>query len=195
MSPSPANKVDAVPPQGQRLRVYLAGFDVFRPDAVAHGRKLAALCADAGFEGLYPLDNTLPEHLGHGERAAWIYAANLDLIRRADLVMANIDDFRGPGEPDSGTAFEIGFAVALGKGVWGYTTDTGTLIDRVPATPSPDGPLCERGFLVEDFGLSKNLMIACSTRIVNGGPAECIAQMRDAYAGSTPPSTIPAATS
>lgn len=31
-------------------RVYLAGFDVFLPDAVAHGERLKALAAAHGFE-------------------------------------------------------------------------------------------------------------------------------------------------
>ncbi|MFM0085191.1 nucleoside 2-deoxyribosyltransferase [Paraburkholderia sediminicola] len=34
--------------------------------------------------------------------------------------MANVADFRGTGEPDCGTAFETGFAPALGKDIWGY---------------------------------------------------------------------------
>ncbi|KPW90352.1 hypothetical protein ALP58_200137 [Pseudomonas savastanoi] len=37
--------------------VYLAGFDVFRPDAVEYGRYLKALCSAHGLEGLYPFDN------------------------------------------------------------------------------------------------------------------------------------------
>lgn len=173
--------------RAQRRRVYLAGQDVFRPDAVAHGSKLAALCAEAGFDGLYPLDNAAPDHLSGPDLARWIYEANIDLIRSADIVIANVDDFRGPGEPDSGTAFEIGFAVALGKDVWGYTTDTGTLADRVPATPSPAGPLCARGFLIEDFGLAKNLMISCSVRLVKGGPDSCIAEVGKAYQSTPSP--------
>lgn len=34
--------------------VYLAGFDVFRPDAAAQGQSMKALCARYGLEGLYP---------------------------------------------------------------------------------------------------------------------------------------------
>ena len=77
-----------------------------------------------------------------------------------------VTDFRGPGEPDSGTAFEIGFAVAAGKPVWADTTDRGELRERVSSSLTDNGRLCEKGFLVEDFGLPKNLMIACSTRMV-----------------------------
>ncbi|MCT0975824.1 nucleoside 2-deoxyribosyltransferase, partial [Pseudomonas aeruginosa] len=55
-------------------KLYLAGPDVFRADAVAHGEALKALCARYGFEGLYPLDNALPKQLAEPrEQAAWIY--------------------------------------------------------------------------------------------------------------------------
>jgi nucleoside 2-deoxyribosyltransferase len=164
-------------PLPRRPRVYLAGFEVFRLDALEYGKRLCAACAEYGFEGVYPLDNAAPGDLDGPRKAAWIYHANIEAIRGADIVMANVDDFRGPGEPDSGTAFEIGFAAALGKEVWAYTTDAGALIDRVPSQPGPQGRECARGFLVEDFGLPKNLMIACSARIVNGDARACLAAM------------------
>jgi nucleoside deoxyribosyltransferase len=53
--------------------------------------------------------------------------------------MANLADFRGAGEPDSGTAFEIGFATALGKPVFAYTSDVAPLIERVPQQPNARG--------------------------------------------------------
>jgi nucleoside 2-deoxyribosyltransferase len=171
-------------PLSRAARVYLAGFDVFRRDAREHGERLRAACAEFGFEGIYPLDKEAPADLEGPRKAAWIYRANIDAIRSADIVMANIDDFRGPGEPDSGTAFEIGFATALGKEVWAYTTDEGTLIERVPSNPGAAGRECERGFLIEDFGLSKNLMIACAARIVNGDARACLAAMAHGRAGA-----------
>lgn len=165
--------------------VYLAGPDVFRPDAMAHGQALKALCAQHGFTGLFPLDHQLPAGLAGEAAARWIYQANAALIRRADLVMANLDDFRGPGEPDSGTAFEVGFAVALGKPVWAYTGDRGTIVERATAGHDAQGrPLDARGFHVEDFGLGKNLMLACSVQWVQGGPAQCLEAMAMAAAGA-----------
>jgi nucleoside 2-deoxyribosyltransferase len=171
----------------RRKRVYLAGFEVFRPDAAAYGESLKALCHAFGFEGIYPLDAAAPDTIDARDRARWIYRANIDAIGRADLVMANVTDFRGPGEPDSGTAFEIGFAVAAGKPVWAYTTDRGELRDRIPSSLTDNGRLCEKGFLVEDFGLPKNLMIACSTRMVHGGAQACLAEMAAAYLSETTP--------
>ncbi|CAG4900242.1 nucleoside 2-deoxyribosyltransferase [Paraburkholderia gardini] len=170
-----------------RRRIYLAGFDVFRTNAVEYGRYLADLCASFGVDGIYPLDASVPNGMSPSDRAARIYRSNIEAIRACDIVMANVDDFRGPGEADSGTAFEIGFAAALQKDVWAYTTNEGTVLDRVPSRLTSHGEVCERGFLVEDFGLSKNLMIACSARIVTGDVGACLTEIATKYGmGSTP---------
>lgn len=161
--------------------IYLAGFDVFRKDALAWGEHLKALCARHGFEGLYPLDKAAPQGLSGPDTAQWIYEANVALIRRADIVMANLDDFRGPGEPDSGTAFEVGFAVALQKPVWGYAADARALIERVRNSTDDDGEARDaRGYVVENFGLPINLMLACSVRLVHGDAEACLAAMAEA---------------
>lgn len=160
-------------------RVYLAGFDVFLPDAVAHGERLKALAAAHGFEGLYPLDNTAPAGLSGVALAQWIYQANVAMIQRADLVMANLNTFRG-AEPDSGTAFEVGYAIALGKPVWGYTSQAGSVREQVAVGVAADDAaraVDARGFTVEDFGLNLNLMLACSARIVVGDATDCLARM------------------
>ena len=92
------------PSSGARPGVYLAGFDVFLPDAAAHGERLKALAARHGFDGLFPLDNQTPPGLAGGAGAV-IYRANVAMIQRADLV-GQPESFRG-AEPDSGTAFEV----------------------------------------------------------------------------------------
>jgi len=164
-------------PLPRRLRVYLAGFDVFRRDALEHGARLVAACAEFGLEGVYPLDKQAPADLDGPRKAAWIYRANIESIRTSDIVMANVNDFRGPGEPDSGTAFETGYAAALGKEIWAYASDTRALIERVPSLPDAQGRVCERGYLVEDFGLPVNLMIACAARLVQGDARACLEAM------------------
>lgn len=161
-------------------KIYLAGPDVFRPDALAWGLSLKALCREFGFEGLFPLDNEAPAGLAGPALADWIYAANLVLIRQCDLVMANLEPFRGY-EPDSGTAFEVGFAAALGRPVWGYHAPMGTLRDQVPQQRRADGlELDADGQLVEDFGLSRNLMLACAATIVEGDARACLAAIAHA---------------
>ncbi len=172
-SPLPIERAASEP------RIYLAGFDVFRRDAKEHGEHLKQLCRDRRFVGLYPLDGQVPSSLQRQDAARWIYAANIELIRSADIVMANLDDFRGSGEPDSGTAFEVGFAAALGKPIWAYRSNEGTLVQRVEAAATGGkGAYCAGGYLIEDFGLSVNLMLACSTQLVVGGPAACLDAIR-----------------
>jgi nucleoside deoxyribosyltransferase len=165
-------------------QVYLAGFDVFRADAAAHGEHLKALCAERGLAGLYPSDGAAPAGLSAQDTAQWICNKNLDSIRAADVVMANLNDFRGDGEPDAGTAFEVGFAVALGKPVWGYRADKLPLVVRAAVGMKDDAAVCSRGFVVEDFGLPLNLMLACTVQLVVGDAATCLDAIRNALTHS-----------
>jgi nucleoside 2-deoxyribosyltransferase len=157
-------------------RIYLAGFDVFRPDAIAQGERLKSLCAGSGHLGLYPLDNQLPAGLHGAAAARWIFDANVALIRQADVVLANLNNFRGH-EPDSGTAFEVGYAVALGKPVWAYLDDDRPLIDQLGA------PVDAQGCAVEDFGLPRNLMLASSVAWVRGDAGAALAALDKALRG------------
>ncbi len=57
------------------LTVYLAGPEVFLPDAIELGERKKRLCRAYGFEGLYPLDNEITP--ASGERIdRLIYRAN-----------------------------------------------------------------------------------------------------------------------
>ncbi|CAM3995005.1 nucleoside 2-deoxyribosyltransferase [Bordetella tumulicola] len=158
--------------------LYLAGFDVFRADSLAHGEWLKQQCRDYGFEGLYPLDNEPPADLSGRALAQWIYEANIALIRQADAVMANLNAFRG-AEPDSGTVFEVGYAVALNKPVWAYVSEADSLVQRFAVTQreDPQRYVDAEGYTVEDFGLNLNLMLACSVKVVVGDAAQCLVRM------------------
>ncbi|PWR22436.1 nucleoside 2-deoxyribosyltransferase [Zavarzinia compransoris] len=154
--------------------IYLAGPEVFHAEAIALGRAKQALCAALGFEGLYPLDGEVPAgDLPAPDLGRAIYRANVGLIRRADAVIANLTPFRGPGA-DAGTVFEVGFALGLGKPVFGYRNVGDGYLDRVRTwngVPlSRDGagrPLDRDGLLVEDFGFGDNLMIDAA--LIEGG--------------------------
>ncbi len=145
-----------------QLKIYIAGFDVFCEKAAETGKELKGLCAKYGFEGLYPLDNEC-------DNARDIFKGNLELINRADIICANLNNFRGE-EPDSGTAFEIGYGFAKGKMLFAYRDDVRTLRERL-------GEKDENGFLVEDFNLSVNLMLGCCCTLVKGGFEDCLKQI------------------
>ena len=144
-------------------RIYLAGPGVFRPDCKAWGERLKAACAETGFEGLYPLDGELPAHLQDvSERRKWIFANNCALIQRSDIIFADLRAFRSSSEPDSGTAFEVGFAHALGKPVWLWLPDclaSSEIIQRVPCIKDGNHWLDRAGLIVENFGAPINLML------------------------------------
>lgn len=153
------------------MKLYLAGPDVFRPDALAWAATARQLLAAHGHQALVPLDN-------EATTAGEIYRANLDLIRAADGVLANLNPFRG-AEPDSGTCFEVGFAIALGKPVVAYLDDLRPQVAKLAALC---GPLSERegrvfdaqGLAVENFGLPFNLMLGESCSVVGGGLPEAL---------------------
>ncbi len=162
-------------------QIYLAGFDVFRQDAIAHGQHLQQLCAEYGFKGLYPLDNAAPSNLRGELLAQWIYQANIALIEQADAVIANLNPFRGH-EPDSGTVFEVGYAIARRKVVAVYTEQQEQLICQIPNQEQGMLALDEQGFVVEDFGLNLNLMLACSVQANCACFEECLRFLQQHYA-------------
>jgi nucleoside 2-deoxyribosyltransferase len=144
--------------------VYLAGPDVFLPDAVAVGRRKKELCAKYGFEGLYPFDNEIRPTSQGERRDRVIYRANEAMIRRADFGICNLTPFRGPSA-DAGTVFELGMLVGLGKKVFGYTNVVDDLLDRsrrvdtVTLDPGQNEWCDSNGMTVENFGNADNLMI------------------------------------
>jgi nucleoside 2-deoxyribosyltransferase len=138
------------------LKIYLAGPDVFRRDAKQLGQAKAAICAEYGFVGLFPLDSNVDlTGLSPYQSGLAIYQADIDLMNRCDLIIANMTPFRGPGL-DGGTAFEMGYMRAQGKAVWGYTLDERDYGDRVEKDAE--------GWDIEDqhvevFGMADNLMM------------------------------------
>ena len=133
------------------LRVYLAGPDVFFPDAVEIGEAKKRICAEHGLVGVYPLDadfGPLFELVSPAEQGYKTFDLMVELMDSCDLVIANLTPFRGPSM-DVGTAIEMGYMHGRGKRVFGYTNVAADYAGRV----KPDG------FMVETFGLVDNLMV------------------------------------
>lgn len=160
--------------------IYFAGPDVFRPDLEAWRANVLALCERHGVTPLLPCDGTESEPEA-------IRSTNLEMLGAASAVIANLVPFRGV-EVDTGTAFEVGFACALGKPVVGFVPDMETLEARVARLFGPlvtaDGlwppSFAERdrdGFGVEAFGLPTNLMIAGGVPIVVGDENAALAAL------------------
>src|SRR6204780_745890 len=142
------------------MKVYLAGPDVFLPDAVEIGRRKVELCTRHGLIGLYPLDNAID--LAANDASVRIFRGNETMMIEADAIIANLTPFRGPGA-DAGTVYELGYMAGRGKLCFGYSNDPSSYADRVRGftqVTSRDGRLVDaRGLTVEDFGLADNLMM------------------------------------
>src|SRR3954467_6970936 len=110
------------------MKVYLAGPDVFLPDALEIGRGKVATCAAYGLTGLYPLDNAVDR--AAADASLQIYCGNEAMMNQADAVIANLTPFRGPGA-DAGTVYELGYMAARGKLCLGYSNDPGLYAERV----------------------------------------------------------------
>ncbi len=168
----------------RRLSVYLAGPDVFLADAVPVGERKKQLCAAYGFDGLFPLDMAITAP-ADGALDTLIYRGCVAQLRRADLVIAHLTPFRGPSA-DTGTVFELGMAVGLGKPVFGYTNDMADLADRVrrgaaAMLDAASGVWRDAmGMEIENFGNADNLMIDKALS-ENGRPMVRHAAPYDAY--------------
>jgi nucleoside 2-deoxyribosyltransferase len=143
------------------MKVYLAGPDVFLPDAVEIGRRKTEICARHGLTGLYPLDNAV-DLVAAGASLA-IFKGNEAMMDAADAIIANLTPFRGPSA-DAGTVYELGYMAGRGKLLFAYCNDPAVYADRAArfgkVTKSAGGHLIDAdGLAVEDFGLPDNLMM------------------------------------
>ena len=150
-------------------RIYVAGFDVFYPDwKEKRNFVYQELCSKYGFE-MQAQKAAADEGKTLGER---IFLKNIHYLDNCEYVVANLNTFRGM-EPDSGTCFEIGYAYALGKKIYGYLDDGRTMLEKVGDRADANG------FTVEDFDLPVNLMLGCSMTVVTGDLEHCLRVIRD----------------
>lgn len=148
-----------------KISVYLAGPDVFSPDARQRLNTKERICEQLGLIPLNPVDNDgeVPEDSPQKQALA-IYRGNLAKMEQSHAILANITPFRGP-HMDPGTAFEIGFFIARGKPVVCYSESIEDLADRVLSWSNQGRTQTGQelrdcnGALIEDFQLKENLMI------------------------------------
>jgi nucleoside 2-deoxyribosyltransferase len=150
------------------MKVYLAGPDVFLPDAHDIGQLKREICQRHGLQGLFPLDGDLRDLAGE-PRSRAIFSANAALMDEAHAIIANLTPFRGPSA-DVGTAYELGYMLGSRtkdekkKICLGYSNIGRNYIDKVrdrmDLRRDDAGRFWDPDNLqVEDFGLPDNLMI------------------------------------
>jgi nucleoside 2-deoxyribosyltransferase len=143
------------------IKVYIAGPDVFMPNAAEIGLSKKKLCEENGFFGLFPLDNEVSFAEPFPDKN--IFTGNIAMIREADVGIFNFSPFRGISA-DVGTIFELGMMFALHKPVFAYTNTEKDLFQRtLEAHELHEDEIGafrdENDLLVENFKNSDNLML------------------------------------
>jgi len=160
------------------FHVYLAGPEVFLSDPVQAGTTKKALINRLNSQhdwpftlvGLYPMDNEIPDFKPNIETGMRIYHANLELMNKADFIVANMVRFRGPSM-DVGTAFEMGYMAGAGKPVFAYYDALPfygqqekpnlyhTRVKTYWGTSSETPTIDKDGIHIENFSMTDNLMM------------------------------------
>ena len=141
------------------ITAYLAGPDVFLPNAGAHATAKLAICARHGIAGRSPLNEDIATLAAMDEAEAWraIFAKDIAMMEACDIIIANLTPFRG-ASADAGTLVELGWFLGRGRPAYGYTNSAQGFAARsaaqVAAVPDPMA-----GLTVGGFGLPDNLMI------------------------------------
>ena len=152
--------------------VYIAGPECFRPDGAELAKKAVELCEKYGFEGIspvlgHPLGDEIDFSQGKKSAAKQIFYNNIRYINNCDLIIANINNFRG-WEPDGGTCFEIGYAYSQGKKLYGFMDDTRPCYEKYIGNVHWDGVFWrdDNGAFFETGAC--NLMISGPAQIIEG---------------------------
>ena len=170
----------------REVRVYLAGPEVFLPNARAILDAKIALTRAAGLVPVSPGDLSIPDTPTKHERGLAISAIDEKLMQSADAIIANLTPFRGL-HADTGTCFELGFMCALGTPAFAYTNVADDNYARtlahyrgvvaLDAAGRPRGP---DGLAVEDFDMIDNLMMHGGVEnrggavVVGNAPADAV---------------------
>jgi nucleoside 2-deoxyribosyltransferase len=85
---------------------YLAGPDVFLPNAVAHAARKVEICLRLGLRGLPPLNEDAGTAATELEVWQAIYEKDVAMMEKSDIIIANLTPFAG-ASADAGTLIEV----------------------------------------------------------------------------------------
>ncbi|MDD3338400.1 MAG: nucleoside 2-deoxyribosyltransferase [Lachnospiraceae bacterium] len=171
---------ECAPRTSDRPLVYLAGFERYDADGAEVFAKMKELCASYGLDAVSPLD------WAHGVEEIktdnpYVWAANVfdnyqQHVRDCDVVLANLNDYRGY-EVNNDVGFECGMGFQLGKKLYGYMDNTDILLNRIPHLGEAEEYRDQSGNNVENFDYPANLMFGCSMKIYGGKFEEIITKV------------------
>lgn len=171
-------------------KAYLAGTEIFYPDTLETQEKYHKLCDKYGIIGFYPSDTAPDDEFKEyaakndstPEREMTYFTHDANHIRRTDIIIANLNDYRG-NEPDSGTAVECGIAWGMGHRCFAFIDDARPMKERfkgVKYTNENGAAVDKNGAHLEDFDSPLNLMFSDFT-IFEGGLEQALIGIRKIF--------------
>lgn len=157
--------------QNKKPVVYIAGFECFLPNGQELAKQALEICQELGFQGISPImgGNGKEIDFTQGKQAAakQIFENNIGYINQCDLVVANLNCFRG-WELDGGMCFELGYAYSQNKKLYGFMDDTRPCYEKYIGNVHFDGAMWrdDNGAFFENG--SCNLMIGAPATVVEG---------------------------
>ena len=133
---------------------YLAGPDVFLPNAVAHAATRVEICRRLGLRGLPPLNEDAETAATELEVWQAIYEKDVAMMEKSDIIIANLTPFAG-ASADAGTLIEVGWFLGKGKPIFGYSNTPENFESRM--RKQLGAKHADLG--IEGFHLPDNLMI------------------------------------
>jgi nucleoside 2-deoxyribosyltransferase len=133
---------------------YLAGPDVFLPNAAAHAARKVEICRRFGLRGLPPLNEDAETAAKALDVWQAIYQKDIAMMERCDIIIANLTPFAG-ASADAGTLIEVGWFLGKGKPIFGYSNTSENFEQRMQRQLGE----AYADFGIEGFHLPDNLMI------------------------------------
>ena len=149
------------------LQAYLAGPEVFLPQAREHALRKIEICARHGIVGRTPLNEDIERSakMSDPDHAFAIFRKDIAMMEACEIIIVNLTPFRG-ASADSGTLVELGWFLGRGRPIFGYS-NSATPFGHRSRTHVEALPDTLHGIVVEDFGLPDNLMIPGA--VLDGG--------------------------
>ena len=151
-----------------KYKIYLSGPDHLLKNNREVFKKYKDLCEKYNFELLdYPEE--LFEHKSSLIDGMKLAKKRFELIKQADIILADTMDFRSHVEPYSESAFELGMGFGLKKKLYCYMLDIRECAQRYVLEKKID----ENGRVTDENGISfepgpVNLMLEYSSKVIEG---------------------------
>ena len=169
--------------KGEKPVVFLSDFHRDDIDAAVKYAEKKAVLEKYGFEAIVPTDDAPGvENIETDDPYAKAY--NLfdryqQHVRNCDIILSDLNDYRGGYEPASDVAFEAGMAFELDKKRYAFMDNIGPMIDRIPNGGEENGFRDFNGMNVENFNAPVNLMFGASFKLLDGSFEDVVRKMRE----------------